>query len=151
MFCHYIPIMPKNAIDYQNTIIYKIVCNNLAITDCYVGHTTDFNRRKSRHKHSCYYEEKKINRNIYKTIRDNGGWENWTMVEIEKFPCADRNEAAARERYWYEQLNTAKMNMIKPVADRIRIRSPRPVSKEDWIAGLANLNQSDDYSSDEWR
>jgi hypothetical protein len=29
------------------------------------------------------------------------------MVEIEKFPCNDSNEANARERYWYENLNSS--------------------------------------------
>ena len=35
------------------------------------------------------------------------------MVEIEKYPCNDSNEAYARERYWYEQLNS-KLNSYIP-------------------------------------
>ena len=31
--------MPKKIIDYSKTIIYKIVCNDLTITEVYVGHT----------------------------------------------------------------------------------------------------------------
>jgi hypothetical protein len=27
------------------------------------------------------------------------------MIEIEKYPCNDRNEAHTRERYWIEKLN----------------------------------------------
>jgi len=34
--------MPKTEIDYSSTIIYKLVCNDLNITDNYVGHTTNF-------------------------------------------------------------------------------------------------------------
>ena len=34
--------MPKSNCDYSRTVIYKIVCNDLSITDCYVGHTTEF-------------------------------------------------------------------------------------------------------------
>ena len=34
--------MPKDIIDYSNTIIYKIYCKNETITDIYVGHTTNF-------------------------------------------------------------------------------------------------------------
>ena len=45
--------MPKLPIDYSKTIIYKIVCNDTNITDCYVGHTTDFTRRKQLHKNDC--------------------------------------------------------------------------------------------------
>ena len=98
--------MTKYKTNYQNTVIYKIVCNDLNITDCYVGHTTNFRHRKASHKHICSNDEHKdYNIKLYKSIRQNGGWNNWTMIEIEKFPCNDSNEAHARERYYYELLN----------------------------------------------
>jgi hypothetical protein len=109
--------MPRNTINYSNTIIYKIVCKDLNINDCYVGHTTDFTKRKYQHKNSCNclssasYNDKKY---IY--IRQNGGWENWEMIEIEKYACCDRNEARARERYWYEQVNS-KLNTRLPMRE----------------------------------
>jgi len=103
------------AIDYSKTIIYKIVCNDLNITDLYIGSTTQFTTRKSQHKCRCNnLEDKNSKFKIYKTIRDNGGWLNWAMVKIEDFPCADGNEARARERYWYEQLNS-NLNMRYPI------------------------------------
>jgi hypothetical protein len=99
--------MPRVPIDYGKTIIYKIVCNDLSITECYVGHTTDFARRKSCHKNACTNEKHKMyDLKIYKAIRENGGWENWCMITIEKYPCKDVYEACARERYYYEQLNS---------------------------------------------
>jgi predicted ATP-dependent endonuclease of OLD family len=100
-------MMPKVPIDYQNTIMYKIVCKDLTIQDFYVGHTTNFNHRKSGHKNSA----KKIK--IYECIKRNGGWDNWDMVEIEKYPCNDANEARARERHHYEVLQPT-LNMKKP-------------------------------------
>jgi hypothetical protein len=91
--------------------MYKIVCNDLNIKDLYVGHTTDFKRRKSEHK------KKAVNTNyhfkIYETIKANGGWENWSMIEIEKYPCNDSKEATARERYWFEILQ-ANLNTYFP-------------------------------------
>ena len=88
--------MPKTIIDYSKTIIYKIVCNDLNITDLYVGHTTQFTKRKCGHKSKCNnLNSKSYNLIIYKTIRDNGGWENWSMIEIEKYNCNDSNEAIA--------------------------------------------------------
>lgn len=106
--------MPKKTINYNNTIIYKIVCNDLNITDLYIGNTTNYIKRKYAHKNSCI-NEKSNNHNlkIYTTIRNNGGWKNWSMVEIEKWPCNDRNEAEKRERYWYDELN-AKLNSRIP-------------------------------------
>jgi hypothetical protein len=106
--------MPKKNIDYSNTIIYKIVCNDLIITDVYVGHTTNFIKRKALHKSDCNnINRKAYNLKIYNIIRNNGGFENWSMIEIEKYPCNDINEATARERYYYELLN-AKLNSNCP-------------------------------------
>jgi len=106
--------MPRKEINYLNTIIYKFVCNDLNIKDTYVGHTTDFIKRKATHKSVCHnLDNKSYNLKVYKTIRENGGWVNWSMIEIEKYPCGDSNEACSRERYWYELLN-ANMNTVCP-------------------------------------
>jgi hypothetical protein len=85
--------MTKQFIDYTKTIIYKIVCNDLNITDVYVGHTTNFINRKALHKSNCNnINGKSYNLKIYNTIRNNGGWLNWSMIEIEKFQdCNDIN------------------------------------------------------------
>ena len=97
--------MPKLPMDYSKTVMYKLVCNDLLITDCYVGHTTDFIRRKYEHKKRCCNENQEAyNLKVYKCIREHGGWSNWSMIEIEKYPCNDSNEATARERYWLENL-----------------------------------------------
>ena len=106
--------MPRQNINYQNTIIYKWVCNDLNITDIYVGSTTDIIRRKQAHKSTCN-NEKSENHNlkIYKIMRANGGFSNWTMLEIDKFPCNNKAESLVKERYWYEVLS-AKMNTNVP-------------------------------------
>ena len=103
--------MPKNFIDYSKAIIHKIVCNDLNITDVYVGHTTNFINRKALHCNNP--NSKNYNFKIYNIIRNNEGWNNWSMIEIEKYPCNDINEASARERYWYQLLN-AKLNTNCP-------------------------------------
>ena len=106
--------MPKTPMDYSKTIIYKIVCNNLSIKESYVGHTTDMTKRKCSHKSHCNNEkDKKHNLKIYQIIRENGGWENWNMVLVEKFPCKDKYEACKREREVLEELD-AKLNMVIP-------------------------------------
>ena len=42
--------MPKVDIDYSNTIIYKIHCKDSNVNEIYVGHTTNFTKRKNQHK-----------------------------------------------------------------------------------------------------
>ena len=106
--------MPKIPIDYSKTIIYKIVCDDLSVNQCYVGHTTDMSQRKWCHKSRCHNEKDKYhNLKIYQIIRENGGWENWSMLLVEKFPCKDKFEACKREREVYEELD-AKMNIQIP-------------------------------------
>ena len=106
--------MPKHPVNYDNTIIYKLVCRDLSVKDVYVGHTTDFKNRKNQHKNSCNNEKAKDYSNRkYEFIREHGGWKNWEMVEIEKFPCKDSNEATARERYFYDKLQSS-LNTYKP-------------------------------------
>ena len=106
--------MPKTILDYSKTIMYKIVCSDLNVNECYVGHTTDMTKRKYWHKSSCNNEKVKgYNTKIYKIIRENGGWDNWTMLLVEEFPCKDKYQACKRERELYEELG-AKMNMLRP-------------------------------------
>jgi hypothetical protein len=74
--------------DYSNNIIYKISCKDSLITDIYVGHSTNLSLRKNGHKSSCTnINNKDYNLHVYKFIRNNGGWENWEINELEKFPC----------------------------------------------------------------
>jgi len=42
------------------------------------------------------------NMKIYQFIRDKGGFENWDMIEIEKYNAIDKLESSKRERYWLE-------------------------------------------------
>ena len=110
--------MTLKKIDYSNTIIYKIVSKDLSVTECYVGSTTNFRGRKSKHKLSCTNSNsKKYSFPLYKFIRDNSGWDNFEMIEIEKYPCMDSNEARSRERYYYEQLN-ASLNRQRPLVTK---------------------------------
>jgi len=99
--------------DFSKTIIYKIVCNDLTIKDCYIGHTINMTKRKCVHKSRCHNEKAKhYNTKIYKIIRQNGGWSNWSMILVEKFPCKNKHEACKREREIFEEID-AKMNMVR--------------------------------------
>jgi len=110
--------MPKNKISYEFTITYKICCLDISISDIYIGHTTNFVKRKCSHKSICCQGMgENANAYVYTFIRDNGGWDNWQMVEIEKYPCQDKNEALKRERYWIETLK-ASLNKRIPTRSR---------------------------------
>lgn len=114
-------------IDYVKTIIYKIYCKDETIKDCYVGHTTNFKQRKIEHKYACCNENSKsYNGKVYSFIRNNGGFDNWVFVELEKFPCNSKEEAHMRENFWYFNLK-ATLNTISPSLDleKLNIREAR--------------------------
>ena len=114
--------MPKTDIDYSTTIIYKITCKDPNVKDLYVGHTTNFVQRKQSHKQSCT-NEKSYNYKckLYDTIRQNGGWDNWTMEIINFFKCENQYEARTKEQEYFVLLN-ATLNSIEPL--------PKPKPKE---------------------
>lgn len=86
--------------------IYQIYCKNPDITDCYIGSTKDYLRRKSDHKTNCRNKNRKQhNYKLYKFIRENGGFENWN------FKILNQVKYHEELRFFQEQ---AYINLIKP-------------------------------------
>jgi len=96
--------------NYKKGIIYKLCCKDLDIIDIYVGSTCSFTRRKAQHKISSIDN----NKPVYQFIRENGGFENWDMVEIEKYEAKDKFDLNKRERYFIE-LYKSSLNTRRPV------------------------------------
>jgi len=104
--------MPRLPTDFSKNINYKLCCLDQSITDIYVGQTTDFTKRKCQHKSNCNNENiKDYNYYVYQFIREHGGWENWSMVQIEQYPCKNMREAEARETYWMKELKSTLNSM----------------------------------------
>jgi len=125
--------MPRTEINYNRTIIYKIVCRDITINDIYIGQTTNYIRRKNEHKN--YSEYPLIG--LYEKIYNNGGWNNWEMLEIEKFPCKDGNEAKGRQRYWIETLK-ATLNLKKTILTEEERTNYSKKRKENKIKDATN-------------
>ena len=93
----------KEMINYDKSFIYKLCCKDPSISDIYIGSTTNPSRRKCAHKYSCNSSQSKLyNLKVYQFIRNSGGWENWTMIELERYCAKDRLDLLKRERYWIE-------------------------------------------------
>jgi predicted GIY-YIG superfamily endonuclease len=126
--------MPRKEINYQNTVIYKI--KHTEKDDLlYVGHTTDFTKRKNAHKTKCNNPNSSVyNSKLYIMIRENGGWENFKMLEIKKFPCNDHNEACAEEDRMMRHLK-ANMNAYAAIHDKekklLKVKQYREDHKEE--------------------
>ena len=100
--------------DYSKTVIYKLCCKDVNITDIYVGHTTNFNERIKDHYFHCNKKKSKQHFNyVYYFIRENGGWDNWEMIKLYDHPCNTKKEACIEERKCFDKLG-AKLNTTKP-------------------------------------
>ena len=100
--------------NYSNSVIYKLCCKDPEIANVYIGSTTNFTKRKSVHKSKVHSEKSRdYNNHLYKFIRDTGGWGNWTMIEVEKFPTTDKRSLEKQERFWIEKLKSS-LNKIIP-------------------------------------
>jgi len=84
--------------------------------DCdyvYVGSTRNMTQRKKNHKSNCNnVNGEKYNLKVYKTIRDNDGFENWFMVILEVMPDVTKMTAEMQEDTYRMQLN-ATMNSMR--------------------------------------
>jgi len=136
--------MPKREVDYSNFCIYKIVHkDDVNNENIYVGSTSCFRNRRYQHKHSCVNpNDRHYHEPFYNCIRDNGGWDNWKMIEIEKYPCNDKREAESRERYWIEFYKSS-------LNKRIPTRTRQEYSKVAWQK-LKDLRETKQYRKEWW-
>jgi hypothetical protein len=93
--------MPKTPINYSSVSFYKLCCRDPSVTETYVGHTTNFTRRKAEHKYAC---NSGTNLYVYLFINSFGGWDNWDIIEICNRPCDNKRDAERIERGYVEEL-----------------------------------------------
>ena len=94
--------------DYKNGKIYRLVCN--VSGKQYVGSTTQpLSKRKSTHKAN-YNQWKNNNRGYTSSfeIIDGG---NCDIVLIENYPCSNKEELHARERFFIESVECVNKNI----------------------------------------
>lgn len=99
--------MGRFKTNYNDIVIYKIVCNDKTINDFYVGYTTNYGAKKYTHKTESFDVnalKKTKNIKLYNLINNNGGWFNWHMQKIENFSCDNSDQARARVKYWKKQI-----------------------------------------------
>jgi hypothetical protein len=89
-------------------IMYKIQPKNKDLKFSYIGHTSRFSNRYEAHKKNTTNtkDRKHYHLTVYQTIRDNGGWNEWEMIEIEKYECSSKLEARMREQELMNLHNT---------------------------------------------
>jgi len=98
--------------------VYKLVCKDINVTECYVGSTTNTRIRKAHHKHTCNsVNGDRYNYRVYEYIRNNDGFENWELIVLETVQYDQRFELRSRERHHMEALG-ATLNTQTPNRNR---------------------------------
>lgn len=99
--------------DIMNFVMYKICPKNKDLNYCYIGQTTNFENRKKQHiKNTVNQSDKKhYHLKHYQAIRENGGWDEWEMIEIEKFNGKTKLESRIREQELIKQYK-ANLNSV---------------------------------------
>ena len=98
---------------YIMTVYYFYRIYSLNNDYVYIGSTTDFKKRISTHKHYCNNEKsKKYNIKLYKTIRQNNGFENFIFEIIETIETDNKKIVLEKEQElmikYNSNLNTNK-------------------------------------------
>ena len=77
----------------------------------YIGSTKDFHKRKIQHKSDCNNTNTHCyNIKVYQYIRENGGWDNFDMIEIGVVEYETDEELRIEEQKWIEDLGASLNN-----------------------------------------
>jgi len=107
---------------------YRIVNINGDVDMCYVGSSSDIKQRKRLHKSDCYNIKKKIyNSKLYRTMRDNGGFDEFKFIEIGYKDGITKNEACIIEEEYRLKLR-ANLNSCKCILTE----AERETYSKDW-------------------
>jgi hypothetical protein len=90
--------------NYNESRIYKIYCTLSTINEFYIGSSARYEERCILHKSDCNnINSIRYSLKLYQYIRNNGGWNNFTVEVLEKYPCKNRTELNIREEWWKKQ------------------------------------------------
>ena len=91
-----------------DVVVYKIFCKDDTIQDTYIGHTKNFETRKTNHMKDSLTSSNKL----YDFIRNHGGWYNWDMVILGSYRCRNKGEASRVEWFWWNKLD-GSLNTVR--------------------------------------
>jgi len=117
--------MPKLPIDYSKCCIYKI--EHLEDENYYILETLLNLKRENIRTNVVViiHQIRLINNKLYQMIRENGGWNNFRMIEVEKYPCADKREAEKIECEVMIELKASMNTKISYLTDEDRINNQK--------------------------
>jgi len=136
--------------DYNtnNSVIYKIYCEDGSCDYIYYGSSIAFTKRKNHHKTACNNSKnKEHNKKLYEIIRANKGWDNWKMVVIEIYPCESKTHLNMKEQE-YIDLGVNNANVIRAYISEEGIKEQIKDKKREYYVNNADKikEQSKEYN-----
>ena len=97
--------------NYNRSKIYMIYCEDEGVDEIYVGSSVNLKDRIKSHKSNCNdINGAKYNLKLYVYIRDNFGWNNFTVKTLERYSCKNKKELRLREQEWIDELKPTLNN-----------------------------------------
>ena len=117
--------------DLSNCYLYHIVDKENIVH--YVGSTSNLNSRKSKHKYNCRTQNcKEYNFDIYRYIRDHGGFENFEIVPIKKIEnISNRTELRIAEQQEMNKFSGLKNKYGSYTSEEERVEQSREWNKNN--------------------
>ena len=93
---------------------YLLCCKSRDITDKYIGSTANLTKRQHQHRyHTTNPNSLKRHQLKYKTIIENGGYENWEYIELGSLE-GNKRDAFHHEKHLIEAFNPS-LNERRPI------------------------------------
>jgi len=102
--------MTKGIKDYSKTIIFIIESKDINKKECMIEHATGLVNKIQKLKKQYKDEKSKhYNKDFFKIMRENGGWENYETIILEEYTeCKNMNDVKIKIKEWKEKINLTK-------------------------------------------
>ena len=121
--------------DFSNCYIYHIKSKDGVVH--YVGSTSNINSRRSKHRYCCSHEkDKNYNLDIYKYIRDQGGFDQFEIIPISKI----ENISNKTDLLIAERLEMEKHSGLKNMKGSYLSGEERIEQQRQWVKNNPEKN-----------
>jgi len=121
---------------------YMIECKDPIIIGKYIGQTTNFSHRSAAHKSACNNTNIKAhNEKKYVYIRENGGWDNWTIEILDIIENITINNAHKKEQELIDKYG-ATLNEHRAIKKEEKLKEPKE-SKNQYMKDLMAKRRAD--------
>lgn len=118
---------------------YRIYCKDETISECYVGSTKNYKKRKDNHKYIINNCDKQP-QPVHIFINENGGIDKWDFEVLGKGIYDNENDVYKTEREWIEKYDNTLNNQIPSRTKKEYQQTYRDENKEEYLKKCKEYN-----------